>query len=519
MFVFQDMQPGSGVDFRLNDAANGEPGIKETIGRPAALLDTDGDGWLDVLLAGPDRVTLFRNRGGWKFEPVADAGFHQKGDWQGVAVGDVDNDGRPDVYLCGYGCAALYHNEGGGRFREITAASGLAPPRPEEWQTSAAFADVDRDGGLDLYVTRYVELGNKTGLCTYPGGVTTACSPTEFAPQRGVLYRNRGLGRFVDVTQAFGLADAHGNGLGVAFGDANDDGYPDLYLANDQRPGDLYLNQHGRRFVNAGTRAGTAFGPDGSPQAGMGVDFGDYDEDGRADLIVTTYQREPDSLYHNEGGGLFTNVAYPSHLGAATTGAVGWGVKWADLDNDGRLDLAIANGHPLHRVREIEPGVECRQRFQFFRNQGGGLFEEVASVGNGLPRAIAGRALCAGDLDNDGRLDLLISDIEGQPLLLRNLSQPRPHWLTVRLEGRPVTEGAAVTARAGARRWVRQSTTGGSYLSAGDPRVHFGLGEILTVDSVEVRWPSGGTTVRQNVPVDQEIAISETGGLGRRRLP
>jgi hypothetical protein len=505
--VFQDMQPGSGVDFPLDDAAGEEPGIKETIGHPAALLDADGDGLLDVLLAGPDRAMLFRNRGGWKFAAVPDAGFRQKGDWQGVAVGDVDNDGRPDLYLCGYGCAALYLNQGRGRFREVTAASGLAAPRSDEWQTSAAFADVDRDGWLDLYATRYVELGNKTGLCAYPGGITTACSPTEFAPQRGALYRNRGHGRFVDATAAYGLAGAHGNGLGVAFGDPNGDGFPDLYLANDQRAGDLYLNHQGRRFVNAGTRSGTAFGPDGSPQAGMGVDFGDYDEDGREDLVVTTYQREPTSLYHNDGGDLFTNTAYPSHLGAATTRAVKWGVKWVDLDNDGRLDLAIANGHPLHRVHEIEPGVETRQRFQLFRNQGGGLFAELPSVGTGLPRAIAGRALCAGDLDNDGRIDLLLSDIEGQPLLLRNLSPARHHWLTVRLGGEAVSEGATVTLRAGTRRWTRRSTTGGSYLSASDPRVHFGLGETGTLDAVEVRWPRGRTSVQKNVPCDRELVV------------
>jgi hypothetical protein len=527
--VFEDVQPTSSVDFRLSYAAGQEPGIKETIGHPAALIDADGDGLLDILLAGPDRVALFRNMGGWRFQEMAGSGFRQKGYWQGVAVGDVDNDGRPDVYLSGYGCAGLYLNQGGGRFRDVTAASGLATPpgppweegRADRWQTSAAFADVDRDGRLDLYVTCYVELGNKTGLCVYPHGITTACSPTQFSPQRGTLYRNQGGARFVDVTRAYGLSGAHGNGLGVAFGDVNGDGYPDLYLANDQLPGDLYLNQAGRRFVNIGTPSGTAFGPDGSPQAGMGVDFGDYDNDGREDLVVTTYQREPTSLYHNDGGAVtgstsddtssFTNVAYPSHLGAATTNSVGWGVKWADFDNDGLLDLAIANGHPLFRIRQIEPSFDTRQRFQLFRNQGSGLFAEMTAVGNGLPRAIAGRALCAGDLDNDGKVDLLISDIDGQPLLLRNLSPARNHWLTVRLEGRPEIEGAVVTVRSGTRRWTRRSTTGGSYLAASDPRVHFGLGESGAVEEVRVRWPSGRTTVRRNVPADREVTIQEEG--------
>lgn len=505
--VFRDMQPGSGIDFPLSYASGREPGIRETIGHPAALLDADGDGLLDVLLAGPDRVALFRNLGGWRFQRVPETGFRQQGYWQGVAVGDVDNDGRPDVYLTGFGCSALYLNQGGCRFRDAGVASRLTDPRPDRWQTSAAFADVDRDGWLDLYVTRYVELGNKTGVCVYPGGIATACSPTEFTPQRGTLYHNLGHARFIDSTAVYGLAGAHGNGLGVAFGDPNGDGYPDLYLANDQRPGDLYLNQQGRRFVNSGTRSGTAFGPDGSPQAGMGVDFGDYDDDGREDLVVTTYLREPTSLYHNDGHNLFTNAAYTSHLGAATTGSVGWGVKWTDLDNDGLLDLAIANGHPLHRIHEIDPSTDSRQRFQVFRGQGGGLFVELPSVGNDLPRAIAGRALCAGDLDNDGRTDLLISDIEGQPLLLRNLSPAHNHWLAVRLAGRPVTEGALVTVHAGGRQWTRRSTTGGSYLSASDPRVHFGLGAISVLDEVQVRWPGGKTTLLRNVPADRELVV------------
>ena len=265
--------------------ADGSPpvGIKQTIGHPAALLDADGDGLLDVLLAGPDRVTLFRNLGSWRFRETPEAGFRQKGYWQGVAVGDVDRDGHPDVYLSGFGTAALYLNQGGGRFRDVTAPSGLGGIDANRWLTSAAFADVDGDGWLDLYVTAYVELGDRTGVCLYPGGITTACAPMEFAPQRGTLYRNLGtrpatndqrptrrsdssvVGRsswveFRDVTTAFGLQNAHGNGLGVAFGDPDNDGDPDLYLANDQRPCDLYVNEGGRRFVNRGEASGTAFG-------------------------------------------------------------------------------------------------------------------------------------------------------------------------------------------------------------------------------------------------------------------
>lgn len=511
---FEDMQPVSGLDFRLSYAAGQEPGIRETIGHPAALLDADADGRLDVLLAGPDRVALFRNVGEWRFERV-DAGLRQKGYWQGAAVGDVDRDGRPDLFLSGFGCAALYLNRsrsgGSPRFHDATQASGLANIRANRWQTSAAFADVDRDGWLDLYVSAYVELGGKSGLCLYPGGVTTACSPTDFTPQRGTLYRNLG-GRFADVTAAFGLAAAHGNGLGAVFGDPNGDGWPDLYLANDQLPCDLFLNRGGRRFEEVGLATGTAFGPDGSPQAGMGADFGDYDGDGREDLVVTTYQREPTSVYHNDGE-LFTNAAYGSHIGSATATSVGWGVKWADFDLDGRLDLAIANGHPLHRIGEMEPGIQPPQRFQVFRG-GPGPFVEMTALGAGLPRAIAGRALCAGDLDNDGKLDLLLSNLDGQPLLLRNTTPARGHWLTVRLIGREVVEGARVSVRAGGRTWTRRSTTGGSFLAAHDPRVHFGLGTVPRVDSVEIRWPGGAVRRLEALPVDREVGVEPAPAAG-----
>jgi hypothetical protein len=509
--AFQDMQPQSGINFKLGHDLSQPLGIRDTNGHPAALLDADGDGRLDVLLAGPDRVALFLNQGDWKFSRATDCGFRQKGYWQGVAVGDIDNDGRPDVYLSGFGCAALYLNRGGGRFEDVTAASGLADHLAGEWLTSAAFGDWDRDGRLDLYVGAYVTLGDQSGVCEPAPGVKTACGPLSFPAQRGHLYRNLGGARFQDVTASSGLSLAHGRTLGVAFADVNDDGWPDLYLANDKVAGDLFINLSGRRFASRGTEAGVAYGPDGYAQGGMGVDFGDYDGDARPDLIITTFQREPDSLYHGDPDGRFTNVAYPSGIGPPTMNRVGYGVKWLDLDNDGRLDLAIANGHPLHRIHEIDPSATYQQPFQLFRNEGGGIFRELTSVGNGLPRSIAGRALCAGDLDNDGKIDLLISDIEGQPLLLRNVSRNHHHWLSVELESRRPFEGTRITARKGSRRWVRWSSRGGSYLSASDARVHFGLGDTDALDELEVRWPWGETTRVKGPRVDRQIGVRPDG--------
>jgi hypothetical protein len=537
--AFQNVQPQSGIDFKLGHDLRQPLGIRATNGHPVALLDADGDGLLDVLLAGPDRVELFRNMRGWRFEPVPEAGFRQNGYWQGVAVGDVDNDGRPDLYLSGFGCAARYLNQGGGRFRDAGRASeeraehrrkalvdggpgrgansGLVDHLSGQWLTSAAFSDWDRDGRLDLYVGAYVALGDQRGVCEPAPGVKTACGPLSFPAQRGHLYRNMGGGRFQDVTLARGLAGAHGRTLGVAFADVNDDGWPDLYLANDKMAGDLFLNESGRRFVSRGTEAGVAYGPDGYAQGGMGVDFGDYDGDGRPDLVVTTFQREPTSLYHDDGNARFTNVAYRSGIGPPTMNQVGYGVKWVDLDNDGRLDLAMANGHPLHRIHEIDPSTAYRQPFQLFHNEGGGIFTELTSLGDGLPSPIVGRALCAGDLDNDGKIDLLISDIEGQPLLLRNVSPTHHHWLSVDLKSRKPFEGTRITARKGSRQWVRWCSRGGSYLSASDARVHFGLGDVDALDELEVRWPWGQTTRVKGVRADQQIEVRPQGLASQRR--
>lgn len=540
--LFEDRGPESGIAFRLALPANGDAGIRDTIGHPIALLDADVDGLLDLLLAGPDRVELYRNQGSWRFRRWETTGLRQAGYWQGVAVADVDRDGQPDLFLSGFGCAGLYLNRGGGRFQDVTRAAGLPHPNPGRWDTGAAFADMDLDGDLDLYVSAYVELGGRRGICTYPGGVRTACSPTMFPPQRGVLYENDGAGHFRDVTRQWGLDAAHGNGLGVVFGDLNADGFPELYLANDQLECDLFVNEAGKRFVPRGMESGTAFGANGGPQSGMGVDIGDYDNDGRPDLVVTNYLREPTSLYHNLGDSLFSNESVRSGLGSATVSTVGWGVKWADFDNDGWLDLAVANGHPLHRIAALDPSTTARQPFQVFRNGGDGSFQEQKSLfgqaparnndpsssapergttRGGLPRhapglsqpgnhgglPLHGRALCVGDVDNDGMVDLIISDLDGVPLLLRNTTPSGHHRLSIRLKGSRPAEGVRVEVTVRGRTLIRSSVTAGSFFAAGDPRVHFGLGDARTTDRVLIRWPNGRIETRTQVPADQELVI------------
>jgi hypothetical protein len=540
-FSFRDVTPGSGLHFipageRAGAPRTGPPRtILETAGHGCAFLDVDGDGQLEILLVGQPRCALYRRREGrapgtpeWE-EITAAAGLDRPGYWMGCATGDFDNDGRVDLLLTGYRCAALLRNEGG-RFRDVSAA---IPLDRDAWSTSAVFFDADGDGWLDLYVGAYVRFDRTTlQLCDY-SGVRAACPPTYYDPERGRLYRNRGNGTFADATRASGLKATHGKTLGVAAADADGDGRPDLYLANDGVPGDLYRHRSGR-FQNIGVESGTAFNYESREQAGMGVDWGDYDGDGRLDLVVTTFQHEPTSLYRNEGRAAFREEAFPAGIGDATLNRLGFGVRFFDADNDGDLDLIQANGHVQDTVAQILPGVTFAQPTLLFENVGSGQFRDVsAAAGAALSRPIVGRGLAVGDYDNDGRLDVLIADLDGPPLLLRNETPPSGHHLTLRLVGsvRPRTPntgraigaavgrasprdatGARITLHAGGRTQVREAGTGGSYLSASDPRVHFGVGPATAVDSVTIRWPSGRVQALRNVRTGQEMTVEERDG-------
>jgi len=492
----------------------------DVTGVGGGFIDYDHDGWLDVLAIGERTFALYRNEHGKQFRDVTSSAFiphpsslipHPSSLWMGCAVGDYDNDGWDDLFLTGYRCNALFHNNGNGTFTEVTEQAGVK--NTKFWETSAAFVDVDSDGFLDLYVTRYVVFNEKTlQLCKFKK-VMSACPPHMYKEEVGSLYRNNRNGTFTDVTEQAGMANAHGRGLGVVCEDMDDDGRVDIYLANDGRPCDLYRNLGGGRFKNEGIASGTAYNSQGILQAGMGCDFGDYDNDGRPDLIVATFYQQGFSLYHNEGNGFFEERGFETGIYNATFDRLAFGAKFLDYDNDGWLDLMFANGHVQDNIDKIEEATSYFMRPQLFANRQGTRFEDVSDqAGAFFRRKYVGRGLAVGDYDNDGDQDVLFVDAEGPLCLLRNEVGHKRSWLRVRLTGKKSNRngyGARVKIVANGQTQVRQARADGSYLVANDPRVHFGLGNAHTVERVEVRWLSGATSVIENVKANQEIVVAE----------
>ncbi len=510
LIAFEDETARSGIDFRLGHGGRTPLSIVDTIGHGVALIDCDGDGLLDIVFTGPDQVRLYKNLGNWKFKDItATSGLRQKGYWQGIAVGDVDNDGRPDLYIAAKGDAALYRNLGGGRFQEVTAGSGLSVKDPNRWNSAVTFLDYDHDGRLDLYVGAYLDIGSDPGVCQEQG-VSMACEPVRYSPQRGVLYHNLGGWRFasVDLSKL-----VHGKNLGAIAGDLYGDGGTELYLANDAIQCDMLHYLGKGRWREEGLNSGTGVGVDGAGQSGMGVAVGDYDGDGRLDIFVTTFRQEARSLYHNAGSGLYDNIPYASGISKVCLPYVAFGTQFVDLDNDGWPDIAIANGHVQDLIQRIQPTAGYAEPSQILRNLGNGVFSDVsAGAGSAITHPIVGRALCAGDLDNDGKMDLVIEDLEGAPLLLRNTSPSAGNWLRIRLTGTRSNrdgQGAVVTCVNGNRKQVKLATTGGSYYSAGDPRVHFGIGTATQVDSLSIRWPGGKHQVIRVPRINCEIKVTE----------
>jgi hypothetical protein len=522
---FVDVTEASGLAaFRnVQGDAHSKPHIIEVMGGGAAFLDYDHDGNLDIILVrgstierfrqGGDPVcALYRGDGQGRFEDVtARAGMIAHGWGMGVAVADYDGDGWEDVYITGYGPNFLFRNLGNAKFDEVASQAGVSDAR---WSMGAAFADIDGDGDLDLYVANYLEypldrLPKRDASCNYRG-FAVFCGPRGLPGSRDALFLNEGKGRFRDVAAEHGIDGDKLYGLGVVIADYDNDGRPDIFVANDLTGNLLYRNVGGLKFEETALLAGAAFSNDGMVQGSMGVDFGDFNNDGWLDLYYTNSSYETNTLLENNRDGSFTNVTNPAGHGTTTYLHVGWGMSFADLDNDGWEDLFVANGHLYPEADRFAMGLQYRQRPLVFLNQGGKTFTEAGDR-LGLTRAWKSRGLAAGDYDNDGDLDILINNLDDAPVLLRNDLPGGNHWLLVRCAGQAV--GARLTVEAGGQRQTREIKAGLSYLGGNDLRVHFGLGPRRLVESLEIRWPDGSVERLTNVRADQ-VLVLEKGKTG-----
>ena len=510
---FADVTAEAGIVFHHRNGATGEKHPPETMGSGVAFLDCDGDDWLDLYFvnsAGPG--ALFHNEGDGCFEQTTEsAGVGNSGYGMGCAAADYDNDGDIDLYITCYGPNILYRNNGDGTFADATAFAGVGDPG---MGMGTAFADYDLDGDLDLYVANYLEYRPELNQrCARVQGIRIYCSPDVFPAQADVFYRNEGDGKFTDITAAVGLLPRAAKELGAVFSDYDQDGDPDLFVAGDRTPNLLYRNDRGH-FVEVGLLAGVAYSSAGKALAGMGVDAADYDRDGIFDFFVTNYQRETNSLYRNQGNGFFSDPTFESGLGVPSLAFMGWGTAFFDYDNNGDLDLFVANGHLDDNV-ELFDQVSYAQQNQLFRCEGEGRFNEVTdAAGSGLALEQVSRGSAVADYDNDGDLDLAISNNNQPAVLLRNDGGNQKHWLALRLLGAGGSLsnrngiGARVEVVAGDLVQVDEVRSGSSYLSQDDLRLFFGLGAEERAD-VEIRWPSGIVQRLEAIEADQILAVRE----------
>ena len=483
-----------GLDFRWKTIPKSPMNILEISSAGAGFIDYDADGWQDIVLVGPERAALFRNEQGQRFTEVTrEVGLDRlQGRWHGCAVADVDNDGWPDLLVTGYGEQALLRNAGGKRFTDVSAGSGIVA---RTWGTSASFFDADHDGRLDLLLGSYVKFGPGSPEFMDRNGIKITLGPDAYEAETLRYFHNRGGFRFEDRTRAAGFHVSRGRTFGVAAADMDGDGDDDVYAANDEMPGNLFVNDGQGKFTDRGTESGTSLSVTGKRQGGMGTAWGDYNNDLRPDLLVTTFTQEPKSLYRNDGSGFFTESSYPSQLTQGLLPWVGFGVVFADVNLDGTQDVAMVNGHVEDLIHQVDPSNDYPQPMKLFINRGGRFEDVTDSSGDGFNRSIVGRALALADWDNDGDPDFLAADLEGQPVLLRCDQVHGGRWIGFDLRGNGKSNrmaiGARVTIRSPSGRQVREARTDGSYLAAHDPRVRFGVMADPQVDEVEVRWPSG----------------------------
>jgi hypothetical protein len=539
--LFVDVTRAAGIDFHLNCGSREKLYIVETQCGGAAAFDYDNDGWMDILLVDGSSIEDYRagkchppklyhnNHDGTFTDVSAKSGLNFCGWGYGVAIGDYDNDGWEDVYITGFHGSALYHNNHDGTFTDVTAKAGVA--NATEWGTSAAFGDYDNDGYLDLVVADYVDVDMNNlppfgvgPFCQYRG-IPVNCGPRGLKGARDRLYHNNGDGTFTDVTEKLNIDPDRYYGLGVLWLDYDKDGCLDLYVANDSSPSLLYHNNCKGGFTEVGAEAGVAYSSDGHEQAGMGIDSADYDRDGWPDIVKTNFSDDTKNLYHNDHNGEFTDMAGEAGIGAIGYPYLGFGVKFFDFDNDGWPDIFMANGHVDAQVEGQTFGVGYAERPFLFHNLGYqgkvGKFEEIGEKsGPALSKKYIGRAALTADFWNRGRQDLLFTNMDGSPVLLRNEVPTPGHWLRIKTIGTKSNRdgfGAKIEITAEGSTRYAEVRAGSSFESSNDPRTHFGLGSATRVDAIVIRWPSGQVDKLGPEAADQELVVREGSGVIERK--
>jgi hypothetical protein len=533
---YTDIRESAGITFRQDSTQTDEKYYLETMGTGVGWIDYDQDGLMDVFFVqsaatdiykppAPLRSALYHNNGDGTFTDITDkagvGGADHYG--QGVAVGDFDNDGYPDMYVTGYGRAILYHNNGNGTFTDVTTKAGVADEGG--WSTSAGWFDYDKDGWLDLVVTNYIEWSSKNNIWCGERrpGYRSYCHPGNYKGQRIKLYHNNHDGTFTDVSDASGVGKPEAKGMGVVLADLNNDGWPDIAVANDSWPNFLFINKHDGTFEDVSLVSGLAASEDGRYEAGMGIDAADVDGDGWLDVYVTHLDFELNRLYHNNRDGTFTDDTFGSGIGNKAFLLSGVSMKFLDYDNDGWTDILQLNGSMLDNVQLYHGEVSYKEPLLMYRNMGKGQFEKVSdSLGPDFMRPIVGRGLATADFDNDGDIDVATNNRGDYPEILRNDGGNANHWLTVQLIGTKSNHdgtGASLKLTGGGRVLVDQAKGGMGYMSASDPRIHFGLGKATNIESLEITWPSGRVDRLTNVPADQIIAVREGTGMVPRPFP
>jgi len=515
--------------------------LLETTGCGVAFYDYDNDGWLDIFLVNGWRLDGFppgrepsnhlfkNNRDGTFTDVTKKAGLARSGWGQGVCAGDYDNDGHDDLFVTYYGENVLYHNNGNGTFTDVSEKSGVTSTG-RRWNTGCAFLDYDRDGHLDLFIANYIEMDLKTapvpesGPCLYKG-IMVACGPPGLMGGKNILYHNNGNGTFTDVSEKSGILKANGTyGLGVLTADLDNDGWPDIYVANDSTASALYQNKKNGTFTDIAMEAGCALSADGKPQAGMGISAADYDLDGNLDLVKTNFAGDTPSLYHNLGGGTFEDTTFQGGLGKHTQ-YLGWGCGFFDMDNDGWADILICNGHVYPEVEQLKTEAGYPQRKLLYKNLRNGRFDDVSyDAGPGISTPVAARGCAFGDFDNDGDLDVVVNTVNDFPQLLRCDSSTGNNWIKIKTIGTKSNRSGigarlrCVTHPPGeknAHSQIDEVRSGGGYFSQNDLRVHFGIGKAEKIELLEIRWPSSLVETLKDIKANQVLFVKEGEGMVR----